>query len=88
MVSGVPQGPGHRLCLSNLLQGEGRPEEAAEGGWESGMSGEGANSPWLVQDHFLRSPLHSMLRRCYFSLNVTYKLEALSLKAANRSVTR
>lgn len=52
------------------------------------MSGEGANSPWLAQNHFLRSPLHSMLRRCYFSLNVTYKLEALSLKAANRSAAR
>lgn len=50
------------LGLTSLWRSKG--ERGGKLGREDGrgeMSGEGANSPWLVQNHFLRSPLHSML---------------------------
>lgn len=80
-----------KLYLGSTVSGEGREKE--EGSWAGRMGEVGCLGKVLTALGWPRTT-SSDLRytacswRCYFSLNVTYKLEALSLKAANRSVTR
>lgn len=55
------------LGLTGLWRSEGeRGVKLGREDGRGGMSGEGANSPWLAQNHFLRSPLHSMLPALLF----------------------
>lgn len=55
------------LGLASLWRNKGeRGGKLGREDGSGGMTGEGANSPWLAQNHFLRSPLHSMLPALLF----------------------
>lgn len=62
--------------------------EAGQGGWEAGCLEKVLTALGWPRTTSSDLRYTACSWRCYFSLNVTYKLEALSLKASNRSVTR